>query len=69
MLKLRGLLRNAKLEKLTKLKPKVRNNTRWSSTYEMLRRYVQLREFLAKLDSDTMHYFLLSSSESRLIDS
>ena len=69
MVKLGGLLLSARLSKLTAFKPKTRNVTRWSSTYGMLTRYVQIRELLPLLNSDTIHYLLLAASENRHIDS
>ncbi|KAG7361649.1 hypothetical protein IV203_036750 [Nitzschia inconspicua] len=49
MKKLKNIIPAAKLRKLTPLRAKCSNATRWSSTYEMLLRYKQLEEFLPKL--------------------
>ena len=46
MIKLRGLCLSALLRKVTPLRPKLRNATRWSSSYEQLVRYKELKEFL-----------------------
>eukprot|EP00171_Calliarthron_tuberculosum_P002604 IDg2604t1 len=54
MLKLRNLIAAAKLRNLTHLRPKMRNVTWWSSSYEMLRRYQRLREFLPMLHLDSV---------------
>ncbi|KAG7355610.1 hypothetical protein IV203_000296 [Nitzschia inconspicua] len=49
MKKLKNIIPAAKLRKLTPLRAKCSNATRWSSTYEMLLRYKLLEEFLPKL--------------------
>lgn len=68
MVKLRGLILAAKLRKLTYLKAKVRNATRWSSTFEMVVRYTQIREFLPSLESEEIDLISLSPSENRRVD-
>lgn len=40
----------AKLRKLTHLRPKLRNDTRWSSTYVMLQRYIQVHEIIKQIE-------------------
>ena len=50
MKKLKNIIPAAKLRKLTPLRAKCANATRWSSTYKMLRCYKQLKEFLPKLN-------------------
>lgn len=53
MVKLQAPLIAAKLRKLKSLKAKERNVTCWSSTFEVLRRHVALREFVRQLkDND-----------------
>ncbi len=69
IVKLRSFLISAKLKKLTNLKLKSRNITRWSSTYEMMKRYVQLREFLPSLEPDYIAALSLSPSKNRRVDS
>ena len=69
MVKLSGLILGAKLAKSIKLKPKMRNITRWTPAFDMLNRYVEIRKFLPRLRSDVIHFLLLSSSENRHIDS
>ncbi|EGZ08877.1 hypothetical protein PHYSODRAFT_288643, partial [Phytophthora sojae] len=54
MVKLRTLTQSAKLRLKTPLRPVIRQNTRWSSTFEMVRRYLQLLEFLDAEDDDLM---------------
>lgn len=58
----------AKLRRFTLLKAKQRNVTRWSSTYDMLRRYRELKEFLPKLDDVELESILLSEEEDILVD-
>ncbi|EGZ18221.1 hypothetical protein PHYSODRAFT_286047 [Phytophthora sojae] len=54
MVKLRTLTKSAKLRSKTPLRPVIRQDTRWSSTFEMVRRYLQLLEFLDAEDDDLM---------------
>ncbi|EGZ08317.1 hypothetical protein PHYSODRAFT_288834 [Phytophthora sojae] len=53
MVKLRTLTQSAKLRLKTPLRPVIRQDTHWSSTFEMVRRYLQL-EFLDAEDDDLM---------------
>lgn len=69
MVKLRTLLLSAKLLKLTPLRPKTRNATRWSSAFDMLVRYDRLREFLSELDSAEIDNLSLTTAENRRVDS
>ena len=46
MKKLQSLKNRAVLRKSTTLVPVIRNSTRWSSTYEMLKRYLELRPMI-----------------------
>ena len=69
MVKMRGLLLSAKLQKLNPLKPIVRNVTRWSSTHHMLKRYIDLREYLTGLESDEIELLRQSPSENRRLES
>ncbi|KUF83720.1 hypothetical protein AM588_10000594 [Phytophthora nicotianae] len=52
MKRLRTLTQAAKLRLKTSLKPKLRQETRWGSTYAMLARYFALREFISADDED-----------------
>ncbi|ETN19700.1 hypothetical protein PPTG_04929 [Phytophthora nicotianae INRA-310] len=54
MIKLRTLTQSAKLRLKTELQPVIRQDTRWSSTFGMLKRYFQLLEFLDADDDDIM---------------
>lgn len=66
MKKLSCQLPAAKLRRFTHLKAKQNNVTRWSSTYDMLKRYVELREFLTLLDIPDI---FLSSREDAEVNS
>ena len=68
MTKLKTLILAARLMKLSQLRAKTRNVTRWSSTYEMLLRYNRLKDFLPKLNSSDIDSLCLSSSENRRVD-
>lgn len=46
------LLLIGKLRRKTDLEPVKRNVTRWSSTYEMLKRFFQIKDFVDDLDPD-----------------
>ncbi|OWY97050.1 hypothetical protein PHMEG_00032513 [Phytophthora megakarya] len=52
MRKLRTLTQAAKLRDKTPLMPVVRQDTRWASTFVMLKRYFHLREFLSADDEE-----------------
>lgn len=41
-----------KLRRLTLLRCKLINNTRWSSIHEMIKRYLQNQEFVTEVDLD-----------------
>ncbi|KAG3085237.1 hypothetical protein PI125_g19285 [Phytophthora idaei] len=64
MRKLRTLKEAAKLRAETPLPPVLRQETRWSSTFAMLDRYVRLRRILSA-DDDEMADLLLSRSTHR----
>eukprot|EP00171_Calliarthron_tuberculosum_P014870 IDg14870t1 len=68
MTKLKTLLLAAKLRSLTHPKAKTRNATRWSSTHDMLTRYVRVREFIPKLGSGDLDDMTLPSSENRRVN-
>lgn len=69
MSKMKTLLVSLALRPLTKLKPKIRNKTRWSSTFEMVTRYFRFKDdlILAKLEQDVagIEDFMLSPNEER----
>ncbi len=68
MLNLRGLLLSAKMQELKRLRHKVRNVTRLSSTRDMIARYVELRNFLPSLWSRDIYSISLTPSENRRVD-
>lgn len=47
---MKNLVPAAKLRSLTNRKAKADNRTRWSSTFEILRRFKQLYPYLEKLE-------------------
>ncbi|KAG7352365.1 hypothetical protein IV203_008413 [Nitzschia inconspicua] len=68
MKKLKNIIPAAKLRKLTPLRAKCSNATRWSSTYEMLVRYKQLEEFLPKLGLVEVEDMMPNHSQKFTID-
>ncbi|KAG7354964.1 hypothetical protein IV203_004320 [Nitzschia inconspicua] len=68
MKKLKNIIPAAKLRKLTPLRAKCSNATRWSSTYEMLVRYKQLEEFLPKLGFVEVEDMMPNHSQKLTID-
>lgn len=54
---------SAKLRRLTPLKPKMGNETRWSSTYEMLERYIRLKSYIPQIGVDEVEELMLSEDE------
>lgn len=65
MKKLKNILPTAKLCKLTPLRAKTAQVTRWPSTYEMLKRYFQLKVFLPQLNLPEIDDLLPSPVEER----
>ena len=61
MVKLSSLKLSGLLRKHTKLAPVQRNFTRWSSTYSMLQRYVELHTIFEKTLSEIYNYLLPDS--------
>ena len=49
MSKLRFPVGAAKMSKFTDLKALIANRTRWSSTYVMLQRYLEIRQHISKI--------------------
>ncbi|GMF63039.1 unnamed protein product [Phytophthora fragariaefolia] len=66
MTKLRPLTQSAKLRLKTKLRPVIRQDTRWSSTFTMLHRYFELLEHLDAHDDDIADLLPASASNRRL---
>lgn len=63
MKKLRNPKRRAQLRNYTNLSPLVCNDTRWSSTYEMLRRYIEVKEHLPQLHVEEIDDLIPSRKE------
>ena len=68
MIKLKTLLLTAKLRQLTPLWPKILNVSRWSSAFEMMHRYIRIREFLALIDSSIINEMMLTVAENRRVE-
>jgi hypothetical protein len=63
MRKFHNTTKRAALRKRTHLGPILRNDTRWSSAYEMVSRYTELSPFIDATDRDLVS-FLLSPAEN-----
>jgi len=68
MKKLRTPIAAAKLRKLTYLKAKTLNATRWSSCSEMFKRYQELKEFIGKVEIEDIDDLILTTRENRKVD-
>jgi len=55
MVSLRNVKQAGKLRTKTPLEPVTRNDTRWSSTHNMLLRFFRIREFLDETDADLVY--------------
>lgn len=65
MAKLKYGIASAKLRKASNLVARTRNQTRWSSTFSMLKRHCEIREHLDKLDIDDLDDLLLSKKKMK----
>lgn len=68
MVKLRTPLISAKLRRVTHLKPKLRNDTRWSSKYQMIKKHVELCGHVNELGSEEVDDLVLMQSGERKVD-
>ncbi|KAF1773381.1 Ribonuclease H-like domain [Phytophthora cactorum] len=66
MIKLRTLTESAKLRLKTDLRPVIRKQTRWSSTFAMVKRYFELLEFIDVEDDDIMELLPAPAANKRL---
>ncbi|ETO62560.1 hypothetical protein F444_19540 [Phytophthora nicotianae P1976] len=66
MIKLRTLTQSAKLRLKTDLRPVIRQDTRWSSTFMMLHRYFELLEHLDTTDDEIADLLPSASCNRRL---
>eukprot|EP00644_Phytophthora_capsici_P011648 jgi/Phyca11/123222/e_gw1.50.293.1 len=64
MLKLRTLTQSAKLRAKTQLRPVIRQDTRWGSTFSMIKRYFDLLEFIDAID-DELEDLMPSPAQNR----
>ena len=68
MCKFRYPVPAGKLRKLTHLKPKLNVVTRWSSSIDMFKRYVQLRDVFRDVDIEGIDELLLTAKENKTLD-
>ena len=66
--KLKHGLPAAKLRRHTPLASVTRNQTRWSSTFEMLKRYTQIREYIRLIGDADIDDLCLTPRENRDVD-
>ena len=66
MKKLSGLRKSGALRKLTTLRPVMRNDLRWSSTFNMVSRYYELKPFLNQNDPELAVHIPSASEELNL---
>eukprot|EP00644_Phytophthora_capsici_P018605 jgi/Phyca11/128089/e_gw1.73.133.1 len=64
VVRLRTLNESAKLRFKTKLRPVLRQDTRWGSTFKMLHRYFDLLEYIDRAD-ENLAEFIPSASENK----
>eukprot|EP00644_Phytophthora_capsici_P008312 jgi/Phyca11/114634/e_gw1.26.394.1 len=67
MVRLRTLKQSAKLRSKTSLRPIIRQDTRWSSTFSMVHRYFKLLEHLDPTDDDIVDVLPAPSCNKRLL--
>lgn len=67
MKKLRSIKNSAALRRFTHLSPILRNVTRWSSTYAMIQRYLEMKEHIVSIDNAELMDMLPTPSEERSI--
>ena len=67
MKKLRSVKKSAVLRRSTSLHPVLRNITRWSSTFAMLKRYNELRPILCEINDPEIVDLLPSPAEERTL--
>ena len=68
MKKLKNLIPAAKLRKHTLLQPKCSNATRWSSTFEMLKRYKEIQQYLPLLNIQEIDNLTPSQRDVHTLD-
>ena len=65
---LKHLIVSAKLRKLTHLRPKCHVPTRWSSSADMLHRYIELKEAVTKFEAVQFDVTLPTNRENEAIE-
>jgi len=70
MVKLRNIKLAARLRQQTELVAVIRNDTRWSSTYNMIKRYPELKEFLPHVcpENDDFMDLILNKKETASLE-
>lgn len=68
MKKLSYPIPSAKLRRFTHLRPKLKNDTSWSSLFEMLGCYTQIKSFLHSVDLPDVRELLFDESKKEKID-
>ena len=68
MVELRTLKNAARLRKLNVSAAKKNNDTRWSSTYDMIKRYLEINEVVETIDTQSIIDKLLSRTDHRKIE-
>lgn len=68
IVKLRTPLVSAALRRMTHLKPKLRNETGWSSTFQMLKCHVELWVHVKELGCEELDDLVLTQSGERKMD-
>ena len=67
--KFENLILGTKLRKLTSLVPVQRNVTRWSSTFEMIKRYFELKTLFSTIENDpALAVYLPAPFENNLLE-
>lgn len=68
MKKLGTLIISAKLKKICNLKAKTNHATRWTSKYDILARYKEIRSVLSQVRDKDVDYFRTSIAQDLVLD-
>ncbi len=68
MTKLKKCVPAMKLRKYTLLAPKIRNDTRWSSSFTMISRYLEIKEFIRLVAEDYSDWLLPRRKDDEAIE-
>lgn len=66
--KLKTALLAAKLRQLTPLVARTRNETKWSSSFDMVQRYFEIKDFISKIESPDLVPFLLAPMDIKKLE-